>query len=198
MSNAKNTAKNEVINAHVASLKARHASETKNNADASALKFIDDCTFTCSISEVHDMLKACEVSENFAQDKRISNKEMCMKAINSVDSILRFVFNDKHFTRNTALKSNVEECVRTVINFKNAQTPMTARDLEDCLNASAKISDDKKALIYQRATQFGAFKRHAQMTERALHALGILKQVNKAYVINDNAILKALEAKLSA
>jgi len=194
MSNA-----NEIkISAFSASLNARHAREVANQADATSLKFLLDCSFTCNIADVAALLTQCNVNENFAQDKRICNKEFDMKAINSIDSILRYAFNDTHFKSNNKLKSNIEEVLRTVINFKNAKRDITMRDIEDCLNAEAKINDDRKSLIYQRSTQFAAFKRHAQMTERALSALNILKAENRVFKINNNALLKKLEKKLVA
>jgi hypothetical protein len=190
------TKNNEVkINAYAADLNKRYDDELKNGACAASLKFITDVTLTVSQKSVAALLKKSNVSEVFSHDKRVENKYMCMKAINSVDSLLKFATRDdvKH------LKSNLEEVLRTLVNFKNANVNFTVRDIEDSLNASAKIDDTKKALIYQRRTQFANYARHANMSMRALHALNLIEQKNKTeYAVNNNAIFALIEAKLSA
>lgn len=187
---------NEIkINAYAADLNKRYDEEKLNNACAASLKFITDCTLTVSQKSVAALLKKSSVNEAFSHDKRVENKFMCMKAINSVDSLLKFATNDNV----KSLKSNLEEVLRTLINFKNASQNFTLRDIEDCLNASAKISDEKKALIFQRRTQFANYARHANMSMRALHALNLVEQKNKTeYAVNNNAIFALIEAKLTA
>jgi hypothetical protein len=189
-------AKNEVIaNAIAVSLSKRFDEEKLNAAHANSLNFISRCALTVQSESVFALLTASAVNVDFAHDKRVEGKKMCMKAIDSVNSLLQFATRDNVKT----LKSNVEECLRTIINFKNAKRTFTTRDLEDCLNASAKIADDKKALIYQRRTQFDAFNRHALMTLRALHALNLVTVKSKSeFEVNDNALMQALEKKIAA
>jgi len=187
---------NEVkINAYALDLSKRHDEEKSALACAASLKFIESAIITVSQKSVAALLKKSAVSEVFSHDKRIENKFMCMKAINSVDSLLKFATRDdvRH------LKSNLEEVMRTLINFKNANMTFTLRDIEDTLNASAKIDDTKKAVIYQRRTQFANYARHATMSMRALDALNLIERKNKTeYAVNNNAIFALIEAKLTA
>jgi hypothetical protein len=190
------TAIERVMSVYAENVHARIKHEELNNKKDSdntvMIKALAATALTVDLSEISEVLKNCEVKAEFAFDKRVSTSLMCMKSIDSVNSILRFAFS-----KSDKLKSNVEECLRTVINFKNASKNITLADLTTALDANAKVSDDKKALIFQRKTHFASAKRHAEMTERALSALNVLKQVNREYVINDNEILKRLEARFA-
>lgn len=187
-----------VVSAYAASVSKRYDLEVKNEADKAALKFLTDCAMTVQNEKVAKLLESCKVDVDFAHNSRIERKMMCMKAINSLDHVVKFATNENFAI--SSLKSNLEECLRTLLNFGAAKRNVTLNDFDDCLNASVKIDEARKALIFQRKTQFGAHRRHAEMSMRAFDALKLIVSVNKReYRVNtESKLYKLLEKRFAA
>lgn len=188
---------NTELNVFAANASKRYDLEKDKNADAKTLPFIAKLIVTVSADNVLKLLSSCNVSHDFATNKRIESAMIDAKALGRIDNILKFAVG-----RTDKMQECANECVRTVINFKNAKKNIHKQHLVDCLTSSFKTKDaDLKALLFMKKNPIAATSRHAYMSERALSALGILSvnpNNSAEYVINDNAILQAIEARLTA
>ncbi|TDW20439.1 hypothetical protein EV128_12569 [Rhizobium azibense] len=186
----------KAINAYALSLSARYDAELKNEKSANSLNFISKCALVVSQEKVAAMLAACEVKTDFAQDSVQANSAFCMKALENCAHILEFAVDARNVDK---LKSNVEETLRTLINFKKNNEVFKASDIEIALDKNIKVAKERAHLYYRRRDVFSSAKRHASMNMRALVALNILKATSKdCYTVNDNEIVQKIEARLSA
>lgn len=184
------------INAYALSLSARYDAEVKNAKSASSLNFISKCALVVTQEKVAAMLTECEVKTDFAQDSVQANSAFCMKALENCAHMLEFAVEARTVDK---LKSNVEETLRTLINFKKNNEQFSASDIEIALDKNIKVAKERQHLYFRRKDVFSSAKRHASMNMRALVALNILKAVSKdKYVVNDNSIVRSIEARLSA
>lgn len=188
--------KNVAINAYALSLSARYDAEVKNAKNAASLAFISKCALVVKQDKVADLLKSCEVKTDFAQDSRQANSMFDMKALENCAHILEFAVSARDVNK---LKSNVEECLKTLILFKKNNEALTLADFEIALNKEIKVAKERAHLYYRRKDIFASAKRHAQMNMRALQALNIVKATSKdKYVVNDNELVKLIEARFAA
>jgi hypothetical protein len=186
----------KVLNAYALSLSARYDAELKNNKSANSLNFISKCALVVTQESVAKMLSDCEVKTDFAQDSVQANSAFCMKALENCAHILEFAAERRTVDK---LKSNVEETLRTLTNFKKNNEQFSASDIEIALDKNIKVAKERAHLYFRRKDTFSSAKRHASMNMRALVALNLLKATSKdKYVVNDNAIMKAIEARLTA
>ncbi|MBX5130790.1 hypothetical protein HJB53_30330 [Rhizobium lentis] len=184
------------VNAYAMSLSLRYDAEVKNAKSASSLNFISKCALVVSQKSVAEMLAACEVKTDFAQDSVQANSAFCMKALENCAHILEFAVNARNVDK---LKSNVEEVLRTMINFKKNSEQFAASDIEIALDKNIKVAKERAHLYFRRKDVFSSAKRHASMNMRALVALNLLKAVSKdKYEVNDNALTQAIEARFAA
>lgn len=187
---------NTAVNAYALSLSARYDVELKNEKSANSLNFISKCALVVSQEKVAAMLAACEVKTDFAQDSVQANSAFCMKALENCAHMLEFAVSARDVNK---LKSNVEETLRTLVNFKRANEHFSASDIEIALDKNIKVAKERQHLYFRRKDVFSSAKRHASMNMRALVALNLLKAVSKdKYSVNDNAIMQAIEARLTA
>jgi hypothetical protein len=187
---------NVEINAYALSLSARYDAELKNNKSANSLNFISKCALVVKQDAVAAMLKACEVKTDFAQDSVQANSAFCMKALENCAHMLEFAVNARNVDK---LKSNVEEVLRTLVNFKKNNEQFSASDIEIALDKNVKVAKERAHLYYRRKDHFASAKRHASMNMRALVALNLLKAVSKdKYAVNDNVLMQAIEARFAA
>lgn len=185
-----------VINAYALSLSARYDAELKNNKSTNSLNFIAKCALVVKQDAVAEMLKTCEVKTDFAQDSVQANSAFCMKALENCAHILEFAVDRRNVDK---LKSNVEETLRTLVNFKKANEQFSASDIEIALDKNIKVAKERAHLYFRRKDVFSSAKRHASMNMRALVALNLLKSVSKdKYTVNDNEIMQKIEARLTA
>lgn len=188
--------KNAQINAYAASLNARYDAELKNEKSATSLAFITKCSLVVSQESVFNLLKKCEVAENFAQDSKQANSQFCMKSLENCAHMLEFAASRRNVDD---LKSNVEECLRTVLLFKNNNEEITLNDLKIVLDNTVKVAKERAHLYYRRKTAFSSAARHASMNMRALVALNIVKAVSKdKYRVNDNDLVSMIAARFAA
>jgi hypothetical protein len=184
------------VNAYALSLSARYDTELAAKKSANSLNFISKCALVVSQKSVADMLAACEVKTDFAQDSVQANSAFCMKALENCAHMLEFAANTRNVDK---LKSNVEEVLRTLVNFKKNNEQFSASDIEIALDKNIKVAKERVALYYRRKDEFSSAKRHASMNMRALVALNLLKAASKdKYTVNDNAIMQAIEARFAA
>ncbi|WP_276122696.1 hypothetical protein [Pararhizobium qamdonense] len=184
------------VNAYALSLSARYDVELKNAKSANSLNFISKCALVVSQEKVATLLANCEVKTDFAQDSVQANSAFCMKALENCAHMLEFAVDARNVDK---LKSNVEETLRTLINFKKANEQFSASDIEIALDKNIKVAKERAHLYFRRKDVFSSAKRHASMNMRALVALNILKSASKdKYTVNDNDIVKAIEARFTA
>lgn len=183
------------INDYAASLSSRYDEEKKNEKHVASLAFISKCALVVSQEHVFNMLKSCAVATDFAQDSRQANSKFDMKALENCAHILEFAVNARNADK---LKSNVEECLRTLINFKKNNEQIAMSDFEAALNKDVKIAKERAHLYYRRRDAFSSAKRHAQMNMRAMQALNLVKSVSKdRFTVNDNELTSAIEARFA-
>lgn len=196
MTNVAKTEKNVVVNEYAASLSKRYDDELKNNKAAASLGFISKCALTVSQKSVYDMLKKSEVKTDFAQDSVQAGSSFDMKALDTFASMMQFASGAITVDK---LKSNVEEVFRTLVLFKKNNEEFCADDITLALDKTLKVAKERQHLYYRRTTHFGSAKRHACMNMRAIVALNLVTPVSKTkYKVNDNAVMKAIEARLAA
>jgi hypothetical protein len=184
---------NAQINKFAASLNKRHDEEKKNNKASASLRLIEKCTLVVSQKAVCDLLERCEVSADFAHDKKQADDKFDMKALENVADVLKFVTDQAKIDE---LKSCVEECIRTLVLFKkNDVANIRLADFEAALDSNVKIAKEKQHLYFRRKKAFSSAKRHATMNMRALAAINAVKQLSRdTYAINDNEITQKLVA----
>lgn len=111
-------------------------------------------------------------------------------AIDSAAQILRFAHSAVSLKD---LKTNVAEVCETVFRFTANDVELTRDDCAIALDASRKVSADKKHLYKRRADVFASAKRHAQMTISALEALNVVSATSKTTLkVNENSTLAYL------
>ncbi len=187
---------NVEINEYALSLSARYDAELKNNKCAASLNFISKCALVVKQQHVADMLARCEVKKDFAQDSVQANSAFDMKALENCAHILEFAVNARSIDK---LKSNIEETLRTLVNFKRANEEFEANDITIALDKNIKVSKERAHLYYRRKDVYSSAKRHTSMNMRAIVALNLLKPVSKnKYIVNDNEIMQAIEARFAA
>jgi hypothetical protein len=187
---------NVTLNKYAASLSARYDEELKNDKSSASLNFIKKCTLVVSQQKVADLLERCEVVADFAHDKKQADDKFDMKALENVADVLSFVIDQKKIED---LKSCVEECIRTLANFKkNDEKNIRLSDFEIALNKDLKVAKERVHLYYRRKTAYSSAKRHATMNMRALAAINVVSQLSRdTYAINDNEIVQAIVARFA-
>ena len=184
------------LNVFAQSFVSRRASEVDNNMCAASLKMLDKAALIVSQKKVADFLKKSNVRSDIAQDSRIANKMICVKALNRAINILNFAMNA------SAAKLNECEdaCVRTMLLHAKHSEAFDIADFDTALDATVTVADERKHLFYKRKSHFAAINRHSQMTMRALSALNCVAYDANArkYRMNDNAITQALRERLAA
>ncbi len=184
------------INEYAAQLNVRYDAEKINNKSATSLAFITKCSLVCSQESVFNLLKKCEVAADFALDSKQANSQFCMKSLENFAHMLEFAVSRRNVDD---LKSNVEECLRTVLLFKQNNEEITLNDLKIVLDNTVKVSKDRAHLYYRRKAAFSSAARHASMNMRALVALNVVKAVSKdKYKVNDNDIVSMIAARFAA
>lgn len=184
-----------VINAYAQSLSDRYDVEVKNNKSANSLNFISKCALVVQNSDVAAMLERCEVAKTFAEDKKIANYMFDMKALENTAHMIEFAVNKRDVSK---LKSNVEEVLRTLVNFYKNNEQFEAKDIEIALDKDIKVDKSRAHLYFRRKDAYDSAKRHTSMNMRALLALNLLKAVSKdKYTVNDNEIMSAIAARFA-
>lgn len=135
------------------------------------------------------------IASDFIDTKNAADK-LCLYSIKQIANVLSALTKATERASLHDVSETVYVALRTMINFAKADKTFTKADLCMSIDASAKIDDSKKALIFHKKQKHDAAYASRQMTI-ALNVMRVLKLVSaknkfEFEVNKSNAAYKAL------
>lgn len=149
-----------------------------------------------SLSKNTSFLEKLNVSSADFVDTKHAADKLCLYSIRQIVNVVSAITKATERASLHDVSETVFAALRTMINFANADRAFTKADLCACIDSAAKISDDKKALIYRKKAMHDAAYANRQMTI-ALNVMRVLKMIKtenkfEYTVAKNNSAVKAL------
>lgn len=158
------------------------------------------CATMLSMTKNSDLLRKLDVKATDFSERQNHADKFCVYSLNQATLLLSAITKLTDSASLLDLSETVYACLRTVMNFKNEKRNFSMNDLYACIDRTAKISDDKKALIYRKRElhELDYAKRQATIAINVFRVLKLVKHENRyEFSVNNNAATQAIAKMLT-